>query len=78
MASPNGDSPHKSATVLPPVGRPFAAGHDPRRNAGGRPRGLSAAAHAVVGDERQAERDDEKASPSRHPTSQTADAGGLR
>jgi hypothetical protein len=47
----NGDGPHKTAAVLPPVGRPFAPGHDARRNAGGRPRGLAAAARAALGND---------------------------
>ena len=36
--------------VLPPTGKPFAPGHDPRRNAGGRPRGLAAQVRQAVGD----------------------------
>ena len=47
----NGDGPHKTAAVLPPVGKPFTPGDDGRRNAGGRPRGLAAAARAAVGDD---------------------------
>lgn len=50
MTERNGDGPHKTATVLPPLGKPFAPGHDPRRNAGGRPRGLAAMVRRAVGD----------------------------
>ena len=50
MSEQNGDG-HKTATVQPPVGRPFSPGPDPRRNAGGRPKGLAAAARAAVGEE---------------------------
>lgn len=50
MSDENGDG-HKTATVQPPLGRPFAPGHDPRRNAGGRPRGLAAAARAAIGND---------------------------
>lgn len=46
----NGDGPHKTAAVLPPVGKPFTPGYDGRRNAGGRPKGLAAAARAAVCD----------------------------
>ena len=50
MSDDNGDGRHKTAAELP-VGRPFVAGHDGRRNAGGRPRGLAATARAAVGDD---------------------------
>ncbi len=49
----NGDGPHKTAPEVP-VGRPLAPGHDERRNVGGRPRGLSAAARLIVGDDGRA------------------------
>jgi hypothetical protein len=46
----NGDGPHKTVPEVP-VGRPFAPGHDARRNAGGRPRGLAAAARDALGND---------------------------
>src|SRR5215469_17185382 len=49
MAEQNGDRPHNTAPEVP-VGRPFAPGHDPRRNAGGRPRGLAVLVRDAVGD----------------------------
>jgi hypothetical protein len=49
MSQTNGTGPHSPATKLP-TGRPFAAGHDPRRNAGGRPFGLARLAREAVGD----------------------------
>jgi hypothetical protein len=33
----DGDGPHQTAAVLPPAGKPFASGYNPRRNAGRRP-----------------------------------------
>jgi hypothetical protein len=36
--------------LKPQVGRPFLNGQDPRRNAGGRPRGLASLAREAVGD----------------------------
>jgi len=48
MNSGNGDHPHSPAVEL--RGRPFAAGHDPRRNPGGRPVGLARLAREAVGD----------------------------
>lgn len=50
VTNENGDGSHKTVQVQPPVGRPFAPGHDPRRNAGGRPNGLAALARQAVGD----------------------------
>jgi|SRR5579859_630078 len=50
VSEQNGDG-HKTATVLPPAGKPFAQGHDPRRNAGGRPKGLAAVARVAVADD---------------------------
>src|ERR1700730_7245748 len=49
MNDRNGDLPHTPAAKVP-TGRPFAAGHDPRRNPGGRPLGLSRLAREAVGD----------------------------
>ena len=43
--------PHTTAGKLP-IGRPFADGHDPRRNAGGRPQGLAKLAREAVRDGR--------------------------
>jgi hypothetical protein len=45
----NGDGPHRTASEVP-VGRPFSAGFDARRNAGGRPRGLASLVRQAVGD----------------------------
>jgi hypothetical protein len=42
---------HSSEGKLP-NGRPFASGHDPRRNLGGRPHGLAKLAREAVGDGR--------------------------
>jgi len=47
MNSGNGDHPHSPAVEL--RGRPFTAGHDPRRNPGGRPLGLAKLAREAVG-----------------------------
>jgi len=49
MSDRNDDRPHTPAVKMP-TGRPFAAGHDPRRNGGGRPQGLARLAREAVGD----------------------------
>ena len=49
MSETNGSGPHIPVPKLP-TGRPFAAGHDPRRNPGGRPHGLARLAREAVGE----------------------------
>jgi len=49
MSETNGSGPHIPVPKLP-TGRPFATGHDPRRNPGGRPLGLAKLAREAVGD----------------------------
>jgi hypothetical protein len=49
MTETNDNGQHSTAPKQP-TGRPFAAGHDPRRNGGGRPQGLARLAREAVGD----------------------------
>jgi hypothetical protein len=49
MTQTNGSGPHIPAAKMP-TGRPFASGPDPRRNGGGRPKGLARLAREAVGD----------------------------